>query len=61
MLRVAVARRAAPFAARQAMFALVWLHYERHLAEDLQELRARWRVLTAPHPQGQAAGGGGGQ
>ena len=29
---------------------LMCLHYEHHLAEDLQELRGRWRVLTAPHP-----------
>jgi hypothetical protein len=29
---------------------LLCLHYERHLADDLHELRARWRVLTAPQP-----------
>eukprot|EP00882_Tetradesmus_deserticola_P026816 GHRQ01029616.1.p2 GENE.GHRQ01029616.1~~GHRQ01029616.1.p2 ORF type:complete len:172 (+),score=61.75 GHRQ01029616.1:271-786(+) len=29
---------------------LMCLYYEQHLQEDLQELRARWRITPAPQP-----------
>ena len=28
---------------------LMCLHYELHVGDDLEELRQRWRILTAPH------------
>lgn len=29
---------------------LMCLYYEKHLEEDLDELRARWRIIPAPEP-----------
>jgi ubiquinone biosynthesis protein COQ4 len=34
---------------------LMCLYYERHLPDDLHELRARWGVLTAPGPPAHLA------
>ena len=43
---------------------LLCLYYERHLGDDLQELRAWWRVVAAPPPPAHLAprlGGGRGE
>lgn len=31
---------------------LMCLYYERHFHEDLEDLRARWRITAAPAPPG---------
>ena len=48
--RLVLTSQFVPWAARAGSQCedLVSIYYERHMEEDLEELRQRWRIITAP-------------